>query len=107
MLTIIRISYIIAIVQREVKRNMSDNNNYYTLIDKEEYEKYKKLKKFILEASDKIDFVRMLFIFIDLLDNDLYDYNELLTEIRMTVTDLYNYSLDCSNMLNDYLKQDN
>ncbi len=90
---------------------MSDNNNYYTLIDKEEYEKYKKLKKFRLEASDKIDFVRMLslrlFIFIDLLDNDLYDYNELLTEIRMTVADLYNYSLDCSNMLNDYLKQDN
>ncbi len=82
--------------------------NKHMLIDKEDYEKYKELKQFRLESSERIDFVRMLtlrlFIYIDLLDNDLYDYNELLTELRMTVTDLYNYSLDYSNMLNNYSK---
>lgn len=84
--------------------------NKHMLIDKEDYEKYKELKQFRLESSERIDFVRMLtlrlFIYIDLLDNDLYDYNELLTELRMTVTDLYNYSLDYSNMLNNYSKWD-
>ena len=82
--------------------------NKHMLIDKEDYEKYKELKQFRLESSERIDFVRMLtlrlFIYIDLLDNDLYDYNELLTELRMTVTDLYNYSLDYSNMFNNYSK---
>ena len=78
------------------------------LIEKEAYEKLKLLR---LEASEKIDFVRMLtlrlFIYIDLLDNDLYDYNELLTDLRMTVTDLYNYSRDYSDVLNDYQKKGN
>ncbi len=87
---------------------MSNNNDYYRLIDKEAYEKYQKLRKLRLEAAENIDFVRMLtlrlFIYIDLLDNDLYDYNELLTDLRMTVTDLYNYSLDYSNMLKDYFE---
>ncbi len=77
--------------------------NNRVLIEKEAYEKLKLLR---LEASEKIDFVRMLtlrlFIYIDLLDNDLYDYNELLTDLRMTVTDLYNYSRDYSDVLNDY-----
>lgn len=82
--------------------------NNRVLIEKEAYEKLKLLR---LEASEKIDFVRMLtlrlFIYIDLLDNDLYDYNELLTDLRMTVTDLYNYSRDYSDVLNDYQKKGN
>lgn len=85
--------------------------NKCMLIDKEAYEKYKKLKRFRLEASERFDYVRILtlrlFILIDLLDNDLYDYNELLTDLRMTVTDLYNYSRDYSDVINDYLKKDN
>lgn len=86
---------------------MSECNDC-VLVDEEAYEK---LKQFRLEASEKIDFVRMLtlrlFIYIDLLDNDLYDYNELLTDLRMTVTDLYNYSRDYSDVVNNYLKKDN
>lgn len=75
-----------------------------------EYEHYKKLKKLRLEAADKFAFINLLtfrlLVLLDLTDSDVYDFDSLLGNVRLTVEDLYNYCLDYSDMLENYLYRD-
>lgn len=75
-----------------------------------EYEHYKKLKKLRLEATDKFAFINLLtfrlLVLLDLTDSDIYDFDSLLGNVRLTVEDLYNYCLDYRDMLENYLYRD-
>lgn len=75
-----------------------------------EYEHYKKLKKLRLEATDKFAFINLLtfrlLVLLDLTDSDIYDFDSLLGNVRLTVEDLYNYCLDYRDILENYLYRD-
>lgn len=75
-----------------------------------EYEQYRKLKKLRLEAADKFAFINLLtfrlLVLLDLTDSDIYDFDSLLGNVRLTVEDLYNYCLDYSDMLENYVRRD-
>ncbi|MCM1114544.1 MAG: hypothetical protein NC397_03520 [Clostridium sp.] len=73
------------------------------------YEKYKRLKVLGLKVDDKFVLVNTLNLklhtLIDSLGSDLYDENELFSDIESTINDLYNYCLDYSDILETYLRQ--
>lgn len=75
-----------------------------------EYEQYRKLKKLRLEAIDKFAFINLLthrlIVLLDSTDSDVYDFENLLGDIRLTVEDLNNYCLDYRDMLQNYLRKD-
>lgn len=56
---------------------------------------YKKLKKLRLEAADKFSFINLLsqrlLVLVDSTDSDIYDFEDLLSNIRLTVEELHNY----------------
>lgn len=84
--------------------------NRFVLIDTASYEKYKKLKQLRLTASKKLFFSKVLtlrlLVLLDSLDNDLYDYEELLADIRMTIADLYNDMAESYKLFNYDLTKD-
>ncbi len=75
-----------------------------------EYEQYRMLKKLRLEAIDKFAFINLLthrlIVLLDSTDSDIYDFDSLLGDIRLTVEDLNNYCLAYRDMLQNYLRQD-
>lgn len=63
---------------------------------------YKKLKKLRLEAADKFSFINLLsqrlLVLVDSTDSDIYDFEDLLSNIRLTVEELHNYCIKYGEM---------
>lgn len=69
-------------------------------------EEYCRLKKLRLEATDNFEYINLLtlrlLIFVNSTDSDIYDFEDVLNNIRLTVDDLYKYCLDYREMLRKY-----
>ena len=72
----------------------------------ERTEDYKRLKRHRLEAADKFSYINILaqrlLVLVDSMDSDIYDYENLLTDIRLTAEELNNYCRDYSDMINGF-----
>lgn len=70
--------------------------------------KYKTLKKQRFEAVDKFLYISLLsqrlIVLVDSTDSDLYDFENLLTDIRLTVEELNNYCAEYSEMLEKFVE---
>lgn len=73
------------------------------LIGKPSYEKYRKLKGFHRNACDRFGkintLVFRLFVFVDLLNTEIYDRKEIEYNIEMTIEELY----ECCEKYKDML----
>lgn len=69
-------------------------------------EEYCRLKKLRLEATDNFEYINLLtlrlLIFVNSTDSDIYDFEDVLNNIRLTVDDLYKYCLEYREMLREY-----
>lgn len=69
-------------------------------------EEYCRLKKLRLEATDNFEYISLLtlrlLIFVNSTDSNIYDFEDVLSNIRLTVDDLYKYCLDYREMLRKY-----
>ncbi|GEM_PF-2270005 len=69
-------------------------------------EEYCRLKKLRLEATDNFEYINLLtlrlLIFVNSTDSDIYDFEDVLNNIRLTVDDLYKYCLEYREMLRKY-----
>lgn len=69
-------------------------------------EEYCRLKKLRLEATDNFEYINLLtlrlLIFVNSTDSNIYDFEDVLSNIRLTVDDLYKYCLDYREMLRKY-----
>lgn len=69
-------------------------------------EKYIKLKKLRLEAVDNFEFIHLLILRLRVLVNSAdsveYDFEDLFSNIMLTVDDLYNYCMEYEKMLQKY-----
>lgn len=69
-------------------------------------EEYCRLKKLRLEATDNFEYINLLtlrlLIFVNSTDSDMYDIEDVLNNIRLTVDDLYKYCLEYREMLRKY-----
>lgn len=74
--------------------------------DEERTEDYKRLKRHRLEAADKFSHINMLaqrlLVLVDSTDSDIYDYENLLTDIRLTAEELNNYCREYGDMINGF-----
>ena len=70
--------------------------------------KYKTLKKQRFEAVDKFSYISLLsqrlIVLVDSTDSDLYDFENLLTDIRLTVEELNNCRVAYSEMLEKFVE---
>lgn len=69
-------------------------------------EEYCRLKKLRLEATDNFEYINLLtlrlLIFVNSTDSNIYDFEDVLSNIRLTVDDLYKYCLEYREMLRKY-----
>lgn len=69
-------------------------------------EEYSRLKKLRLEATDNFEYINLLtlrlLIFVNSTDSDIYNFEDVLSNIRLTVDDLYKYCLEYREMLRKY-----
>ena len=72
----------------------------------ERTEDYKRLKRHRLEAADKFSYINILaqrlLVLVDSTDSDIYDYENLLTDIRLTAEELNNYCREYGDMINGF-----
>lgn len=72
----------------------------------ERTEDYKRLKRQRLEAADKFSYINILaqrlLVLVDSTDSDIYDYENLLTDIRLTAEELNNYCREYGDMINGF-----
>lgn len=69
---------------------------------------YKAFKKQRLEAIDKFSYISLLsqrlLVLTDSTDSDLYDFENLLTDIRLTAEELHKYCIAYSEMLEKFVE---
>lgn len=69
----------------------------------EKTEEYKRLKKLRLDASEKFSHINLLAQrLLVLVDSDIYDYENLLTDIRLTAEELNNHCREYDEMINNF-----
>lgn len=72
----------------------------------EKTEEYKRLKKLRLDASEKFSHINLLaqrlLVLVDSTDSDIYDYENLLTDIRLTAEELNNHCREYDEMINNF-----
>lgn len=69
-------------------------------------EEYIKLKKMRRQAVDEFEFIRLLavrlMVFVNATESELYDLEDLMSNIISTADDLYNFCIDFKLMLQEY-----
>lgn len=74
--------------------------------EEERTEDYKRLKRHRLEAADKFSHINILaqrlLVLVDSTDSDIYDYENLLTDIRLTAEELKTYCREYGEMLENF-----